>query len=156
MGLSTQVRAIHCETLFRSQTTHTSRRWLVNDEYGARQWRAGGVQHPPLHPEIPMASKIVPNSTRLWKLFKNAEFRTPKPQDVRKNSIKILKLLSFHNCFTLLNFVCSITLCIIDIFIYVWKPSYTTIVAQVQQNINTTCFDLLWGHPQVKLQKSKI
>ena len=29
-------------------------------------------------------SKIVPNSTRLWKLLKIAEFRTPTPQDVQK------------------------------------------------------------------------
>jgi hypothetical protein len=36
MGLSTQVRAIHCKTLWRSQITRTYRRWLVNDEYGAR------------------------------------------------------------------------------------------------------------------------
>ena len=46
-------------------------------------------------------SKIVPNSTRLWKLLKIAEFRTPAPQDVRKKCSKILKLPSVHNCFTL-------------------------------------------------------
>jgi len=42
----------------------------------------------PLPPEIPKASKIVPNPTRLWKLSKNAEFRTPTPQDVRKKAVK--------------------------------------------------------------------
>jgi len=46
-------------------------------------------------------SKIVPNSTRLWKLLKIAEFKTPTPQDVRKKGSKILKLPSVRNCFTL-------------------------------------------------------
>ena len=50
------------------------------------QWRTrGGIRvfKPP--PEIPKAfQKIVPNSTPLWKLLKNAEFRTPTHQDVRK------------------------------------------------------------------------
>ena len=45
--------------------------------------------------------KIVPNSTRLWKLLKIAEFRTPTPQDVRKKVSKILNLPRFRNCFTL-------------------------------------------------------
>jgi len=42
-----------------------------------------GVQ-PPLPPKLRRPSKIVPNSTRLWKLLKIAKFRTPAPQDVRK------------------------------------------------------------------------
>ena len=58
----------------------------------------GGVQTPP--PKLRRTSKIVPNSTRLWKLLKIAEFRTPIPQDVRKKSSKILKLPSVCNCFT--------------------------------------------------------
>jgi len=41
------------------------------------------------------------NSTRLWKLLKTAEFRTPTPQDVRKKGSKILKLPAVRNCFTL-------------------------------------------------------
>jgi len=40
-----------------------------------------GVQTPP---KFRGPSKIVPNSTRLLKLLKIAEFRTPTPQDVRK------------------------------------------------------------------------
>ena len=52
-----------------------------------------GVWTPP--PKFRRPSKIVPNSTRLWKLLKIAEFRTPTPQDVRKKSSKILKLLRF-------------------------------------------------------------
>ena len=54
-----------------------------------------GCSNPPL--EIPKAlQKIVPNSTRLWKLFKKvAEFRTPTHQDVRKKGSKILKLRRF-------------------------------------------------------------
>jgi len=39
-------------------------------------------------------SKIVPNSTRLWRLLKIAEFRAPTPQDVREKGSKILKLPS--------------------------------------------------------------
>ena len=63
---------------------------------GVEVW---GVQTP--SPEIPKALQNVPNSTRLWKLLKIAEFRTPTPQDVRKKGSKILKLPSVRNCFTL-------------------------------------------------------
>ena len=44
--------------------------------------KAGGVQ--PFPPKFRRPSKIVANSTRLWKLLKIDEFRTPKPQDVWK------------------------------------------------------------------------
>ena len=43
----------------------------------------------------------MPNSTRLWKLLKIAEFRRPTHQDVRKKGSKILKLPSVRNCLTL-------------------------------------------------------
>ena len=43
----------------------------------------------------------MPNSTRLWKLLKIAEFRTPTPKDVREKYSKILKLLPVRSCFTL-------------------------------------------------------
>ena len=33
-------------------------------------------------------TKIVPNSTRLWKLLNIAKFRMPTPQDVRKKAVK--------------------------------------------------------------------
>jgi len=59
-----------------------------------------GVSTPP-PPKFLRSSKIVRNSTRLWKLLKIAEFRTPTPQDVRKKCSKILKLPSVRNCFTL-------------------------------------------------------
>ena len=52
-----------------------------------------GVQTPA--PKFRRPSKIVPNSTRLRKLLKIAEFRTPTPQDVRKKDSKILKLPRF-------------------------------------------------------------
>ena len=52
-----------------------------------------GVFNPP--PKFRRPSKIVPNSTRLWKLLKIAEFRTPTLQDVRKKGSKILKLPRF-------------------------------------------------------------
>ena len=51
-----------------------------------------GVQTPP---KFWRPSKIVPNSTRLWKLLKIAEFRTPTPQDVRKKGSNIPKLPRF-------------------------------------------------------------
>ena len=60
-----------------------------------------GVFNFPPPPEIPKALKIVPISTRLWKLLKIAEFRTPTPQDVREKSSKILNLPPVRNCFTL-------------------------------------------------------
>ena len=66
-------------------------------------WRSGlpgGGSNPP--PEIFRGiSKIVPNSTRMWKLLKIVEFRMPTPQDVRKKGSKILKLQPVRNCFTL-------------------------------------------------------
>ena len=63
--------------------------------HNARQWRA------PPPPKFRRPSKIVPNSTLVWKLLKIAEFRTPAPQDVRKKGSKILKLPPVRNCFTL-------------------------------------------------------
>ena len=56
-------------------------------EMSNRQWRTEGwggwcSTPPPLKFRRP--SKIFPNSTRLWKLLKIAEFGTPTPQDVRK------------------------------------------------------------------------
>ena len=60
----------------------------------------GGFRNPPPQ-KFRRPSKIVPNSTRLWKLLKIVEFRTPTPQDARKKGSKILKLPSVRNCFTL-------------------------------------------------------
>ena len=66
--------------------------------YRGRVW---GVQPPPPPPKLRRPSKIVPNSTRLWKLLKIAEFRTSTPQDVRGKGSKILKQPPVRNCFTL-------------------------------------------------------
>jgi len=44
----------------------------------------GGVSNQPPPPKFRRPSKILPNTTRLWKLLKIAEFRTPTLQDVRK------------------------------------------------------------------------
>ena len=67
------------------------------------QWRTegegGGLGLNP--PKFRRPSKIVRNSTQLWKLLKIVEFRTPIQQDVRKKGNKILKLPSVRNCFTL-------------------------------------------------------
>jgi len=62
-------------------------------------YRVRGV-HPPPPPKFQRPSKIVTNSTRLWKLLNIAEFRTPTPRDFRKKGSKILKLPSVRNCFT--------------------------------------------------------
>jgi len=68
---------------------------------GVHPGREGGCSTPPHSSKFRRPSKIMPNWTRLWKMLKIAEFRTPKPQDVRKQVSKILKLPSFRNCFTL-------------------------------------------------------
>jgi len=69
-------------------------------EAGANRGGVGGFNPPP-PPKFRRPSKIVPNSTRLWKVLKIAEFRTPTHQDVRKKGSKIVKLPSVCNCFTL-------------------------------------------------------
>jgi len=53
-----------------------------------------GVQTP-CPPKFRRPSKIVQNSTWLWKLLKIAEFRKPTPQNVHKKGSKILKLPRF-------------------------------------------------------------
>jgi len=67
---------------------------------GAPRGVWGGGSTPP-SPKFRRPSKIVQNSTRLWKLLKIAEFRKPTPQDVPEKGSKILKLPSVRNCFTL-------------------------------------------------------
>ena len=59
----------------------------------------GGSSPPP--PKFRRPSKIVPNSTRSWKLLKIAEFWMPTPQYVWKKDSKTLKLPPVRNCFTL-------------------------------------------------------
>jgi len=59
-----------------------------------------GCSNPP-PPKFRRPSKIVPNSTRLWKLLKTAELRTPTHKDVRKKGSTILKLPPVRNCFIL-------------------------------------------------------
>ena len=68
--------------------------------YSPVAYRGGGGINPP-PPKFHRSSKIVPNSLRLWKLLKTAEFRTQTHQDVRKKGSKILKLSPVRNCFTL-------------------------------------------------------
>ena len=71
---------------------------IVHCDAVAYQGWGGGVK--PLL-KLRRPSKIVPNSTRLWKLLKIDEFRMPTHQDVWKKGSKILKLPPVHNCFTL-------------------------------------------------------
>jgi len=76
---------------------------IPDDLNSQQQWCTEGgigVFNTP-HPKFRRPSKIVPNSTRLRKLLKIAEFRTPTNKDVRKKGNKILKLPPAHNCFTL-------------------------------------------------------
>ena len=65
----------------------------------AHRGEGWGVQTPP--PKFRKPSRIVPKTTRLWKMLKIAEFSTPTHQDVRKKGNKILKLLPVRNCFIL-------------------------------------------------------
>ena len=75
--------------------------WLVAYRKGGRG-RFGGFKPPPPPAIFRRPSKIVTSSTRLWKLLKMAEFRTPTPQDIwKKKGSKILKLPPVRNCFTL-------------------------------------------------------
>ena len=69
---------------------HGTRRFK---QVGSQQWLTEGETPPPAKFQRP--SKIVPNSTWLWRLLKIAEFRMPTPQDVRKKGSKILKLPRF-------------------------------------------------------------
>ena len=59
-----------------------------------QQWHTegGGWLGGSTPPKFRKPSKIVPNSTRLCKLLKIAEFRTPTPEDIRKKGSKFLKL----------------------------------------------------------------
>ena len=65
-------------------------------KFECEQWRTEGGfgVFKPL-PKFWRPSKIMPNSTRLWKLLKIAEFRTPTHQDVRKKGSNIPKLPRF-------------------------------------------------------------
>ena len=68
------------------------------------QWRTEGVGvagFKPPSPKFRRPSKIVTNSTRLWKLLKIVEFRKPTPQEVWKKDSKIVKLPPVRSCFTL-------------------------------------------------------
>ena len=69
------------------------RQWGYRKQDRQCTWRTEGGEgvQPPL-PKFRKPSKIVPSSTRLWKLLKIAEFRTPTPQHVRKKGSKIIKL----------------------------------------------------------------
>ena len=58
------------------------------------QWRTEGeVLKPPRNSEGP--PQLCQTQPDLRKMLKIAEFRTPTPQDVRKNCSKILKLPRF-------------------------------------------------------------
>ena len=73
---------------------HTGTRLKGLRSSGVPRGVFGGGSNPP-PPKFRRPSKILPNSTRLWKLLKIAEFRAPAPHDVRKKGSKILKLSRF-------------------------------------------------------------
>jgi len=78
-----------------------ARQTNIGDSSGIPRRKVWGWGSNPLPRKFRRPSKIVPNSTRLLKLLKIVEFRTPTPQDVREKGSKILKLPSVRNCFTL-------------------------------------------------------
>ena len=55
----------------------------------------------PPPPKFRRPSKIVPNSTRLWKLLKLLNLERQHPKTFGKKGSKILKLPPVRNCFTL-------------------------------------------------------
>jgi len=59
------------------------------------------VLNPLPSPEIPKALQNRAKLNPIVKTVKVAEFRTLKPQDVRRKGGKILKLPPVRNCFTL-------------------------------------------------------
>jgi len=74
-----------------SDTLKSSVRVICSQIFIRSQWRTegeGGLGCSTPLPKFRRPSKIVPNSTGLWKLLKIAEFRTPTPQDVRKKAVK--------------------------------------------------------------------
>jgi len=81
----------------RMDMKRTAWEWAVRS--GVPRGEVGVFNPPPTKFRRP--SKIVPNSARLWKLLKIAEFRTPTPQDIQKKGSKFLKLPPVRNCFTL-------------------------------------------------------
>ena len=74
---------------------------LLSLVYSSEQWRVEGggfgLFKPPPPPKFRRPSKIVPNSTRVWKL----NLRRQRAQDVRKKGSRILKLPPVRNCFAL-------------------------------------------------------
>ena len=98
-----RVLATHCIRQFPLHFPSRASLCAVTFQQDSTQWRSDGEFRGfnPLPTKFRRPSKIVPNSTRLWKLLKIAEFKTPTPQDVRKKGSKVLKLPSVRNCFTL-------------------------------------------------------
>ena len=70
----------------RNYVTSKIQDWITHwrDVISSGLPRGGGVGVWGVQLPLRTPSKIVPNLTRLWKLLKIAEFRTPTPQDVRK------------------------------------------------------------------------
>jgi len=82
---------------FAQRNTHNHRRGLILLST-TQKWRTegrGGCSNTTPRPKFWRPSKIVQKSTRLWKLLKITEFKTPTHQDVRKKDSKILKLPRF-------------------------------------------------------------
>jgi len=88
-------RSAHCGEEQQSRGTELS----ASESSGVPRGRASN--HPPPRPKFRGPSKILPKSTRLWKLLKIAEFRKSTLQDVKKKGSKIMKLPPVRNCFTL-------------------------------------------------------
>jgi len=86
------------QSVFLQKAALSSFVYTADWRFSLHQWRTegwGGLGCSNPAPKFQRPSKIVPNSTRLWKLLKIAEFRTPTTQDVWKKGSKILKLPRF-------------------------------------------------------------
>ena len=94
-----------CLPYFHKQTAKQCFLPLKTDIH-PHHWRTevgGGCSNTPPPTKFRRPSKIVPNSTRLWKLLKITEFRTPTPQDVLKKGGKILKTTAGSQLFYISN-----------------------------------------------------
>jgi len=119
------------------------------DGWGPSVAYRGGLGGSTPSPKVRRPSKIVPNSSRLWKLLKIAEFRTLTPQDVRKKGSKIPNYLGSQLFFTL-----AITNKLVVIINSLKVPEINNVLVYEMKFLvpNYSCLQHLWlggYHPQI-------